>query len=48
LDASFHWHLEVYPKLSTWAGFEKSTGMYINVVPPEDTATNLKQAIREQ
>jgi UDPglucose--hexose-1-phosphate uridylyltransferase len=47
LGASYHWHLEVYPKLSTWAGFEKSTGMYINVVPPEDTAANLKQAIRE-
>lgn len=43
--ASYHWHLEVYPKLSTWAGFEKSTGMYINVVPPEDAAANLKQAI---
>ena len=44
-DNSYHWHLEVYPKLSTWAGFEKSTGTYINVVPPEDAAGNLKQAI---
>lgn len=44
-DTSYHWHLEVYPKLSTWAGFEKSTGMYINVVPPEDAARNLRQAI---
>jgi UDPglucose--hexose-1-phosphate uridylyltransferase len=42
---SYHWHLEVYPKLSIWAGFEKSTGMYINVVPPEDAAQNLKEAV---
>ncbi len=40
----YHWHLEVYPKLSIWAGFEKSTGMYINVVPPEDAAQSLKHA----
>lgn len=41
----YHWHLEVYPKLSIWAGFEKSTGMYINTVPPEDAAQGLKEAI---
>ncbi len=43
----YHWHLEVYPKLTTWAGFEKSTNMYINVVPPEDAAQSLKEAIDE-
>jgi UDPglucose--hexose-1-phosphate uridylyltransferase len=31
----YHWHLEVYPRLSIWAGFEKNTGMYINTVQPE-------------
>ena len=41
----YHWHLEVYPKLTVWAGFEKSTGIYINVVPPEDSAQSLKQSI---
>jgi UDPglucose--hexose-1-phosphate uridylyltransferase len=40
----YHWHLEVYPRLSSWAGFEKSTGMYINVVSPEDAAQSLKEA----
>jgi len=44
----YHWHLEVYPKLAIWAGFEKSNGMYINVVPPEDAAQNLKHAIEGQ
>jgi UDPglucose--hexose-1-phosphate uridylyltransferase len=40
----YHWHLEVYPRLAIWAGFEKSTGMFINAVPPEDAATSLREA----
>ena len=44
----YHWHLEVYPRLSIWAGFEKSTGMYINVVSPEDAAQSLKEAFLEE
>jgi UDPglucose--hexose-1-phosphate uridylyltransferase len=44
----YHWHLEVYPKLSIWAGFEKSTGVYINVVPPESSAQSLKNTIERQ
>lgn len=44
----YHWHLEVYPKLTIWAGFEKSTGIYINVVPPEDAAQNLKKLMKSQ
>ncbi len=41
----YHWHLEVYPQLSIWAGFEKSTGMYINTVMPETAAAELKKTI---
>ena len=41
----YHWHLEVYPRLSIWAGFEKSTGMFINVVSPEDAAKHLQGAM---
>jgi len=44
----FHWHLEVYPRLSIWAGFEKSTGMFINVVSPEDAAEHLRKAVLEE
>ena len=40
----YHWHLEVYPTLAIWAGFEKSTGMFINAVPPEDAAISLREA----
>ncbi len=42
----YHWHVEVYPRLSIWAGFEKNTGMYINTVTPETAATELRKAIR--
>lgn len=42
----YHWHLEVYPKLAIWAGFEKSTGIFINVIPPEDAAESLGEAIQ--
>jgi UDPglucose--hexose-1-phosphate uridylyltransferase len=42
----YHWHLEVYPKLATWAGFEKSTGTYINTIPPETAAAELKKAMQ--
>ena len=42
----YHWHLEVYPRLAVWAGFEKSTGMYINTVTPETAAAELKKTIQ--
>ena len=42
----YHWHLEVYPCLSIWAGFEKNTGMYINTVQPETSAAELRKTIQ--
>jgi UDPglucose--hexose-1-phosphate uridylyltransferase len=44
IDGNYHWHIEVYPKLSTWAGFEKNTGIYINTVTPEAAAESLRKA----
>ncbi|MEM3726172.1 MAG: galactose-1-phosphate uridylyltransferase, partial [Candidatus Bathyarchaeia archaeon] len=41
----YHWHLEVYPKLAIWAGFEKSTGIYINTVTPETAAESMRKAV---
>lgn len=41
----YHWHLEIYPKLAIWAGFEKSTGMYINAVTPEAAAEDMRKVI---
>jgi UDPglucose--hexose-1-phosphate uridylyltransferase len=45
-ESKYHWHLEVYPKLGIWAGFEKSTGIYINTVPPETAAESLRKTIK--
>jgi len=42
----YHWHLEVYPCLSIRAGFEKSTGMYINTVKPETSAAEIRKTIK--
>ena len=42
----YHWHLEVYPRLSVWAGFEKNTGMYINTVKPETAASELRKNLK--
>jgi len=41
----YHWHLEVFPKLAIWAGFEKSTDVYINTIPPEAAAAELRKTI---
>jgi UDPglucose--hexose-1-phosphate uridylyltransferase len=40
----YHWHIEILPRITTLAGFELGTGCYINPVPPERAATELRQA----
>jgi UDPglucose--hexose-1-phosphate uridylyltransferase len=39
----YHWHLEIMPKTSTWAGFEISTGIEISTIEPERAAAFLKK-----
>jgi UDPglucose--hexose-1-phosphate uridylyltransferase len=41
-DVSFHWHLEVLPRLSRMAGFEAGTGFTINSVSAERAARVLR------
>ena len=41
----YHWHLELIPKLSIAAGFELGTGLWINVVKPEDSAAFLREQV---
>jgi UDPglucose--hexose-1-phosphate uridylyltransferase len=41
----FHWHLEILPRLPTTAGFEWGGGYFINPVPPEQAAANLRSAV---
>ena len=43
----FLWHIEIRPRLTTTAGFELGTGIYINTAVPEDTAPFLKSAIAQ-
>ncbi len=44
----FHWYLEIIPRLTTPAGFEMGTSIYINVTPPEDAARYLREALPEE
>lgn len=39
----FHWHIEILPKTSTWAGFELSTGIEISTIEPEVAAEFLRK-----
>ncbi|HEY5874804.1 MAG TPA: galactose-1-phosphate uridylyltransferase [Ilumatobacteraceae bacterium] len=39
----FHWHLHLWPNLITVAGFERGTGVLINIVPPEKAAEALRR-----
>ncbi|NNE12415.1 MAG: galactose-1-phosphate uridylyltransferase [Ilumatobacter sp.] len=41
-DGEYHWHIHVWPNLSTQAGFERGTGVMINIVAPEDAAQTLR------
>ncbi len=36
--AHYHWHLEIFPRLTRIAGFEWGSGFYINPVLPEEAA----------
>jgi UDPglucose--hexose-1-phosphate uridylyltransferase len=42
--SDYHWHLEIFPRLTITAGFEMGTGIYINVTPPEIAARYLREA----
>jgi UDPglucose--hexose-1-phosphate uridylyltransferase len=40
----YHWHIELFPRITKVAGFEWSTGIFINTVSPETAAANLRAA----
>ena len=44
---SYHWHVEIMPKLTKVAGFEWGTGFYINPTPPEEAAKYLRETVVE-
>jgi UDPglucose--hexose-1-phosphate uridylyltransferase len=42
VEKDFHWHIELMPRLTQVAGFEKGTGFYICSIPPESMAEYLR------
>jgi len=42
-DPYYHWHIRIVPRLTTIAGFEMGSGMYINTAKPEDTMKVMRQ-----
>ena len=42
LEYDYHWHLELFPRLTRVAGFEWGSGYYINTTAPEDAADFLR------
>ncbi|MBU3915874.1 DUF4921 family protein, partial [bacterium] len=41
-EHSFHWHIEICPRLSIPSGFELGSGIFVNTVSPEDAASKLR------
>lgn len=39
---SYHWHIEIAPRVSRYGGFELSSDIIINTMPPEEAAGYLK------
>jgi UDPglucose--hexose-1-phosphate uridylyltransferase len=43
----YHWHLEVTPRIVGLAGFELGSGMFINPIPPEWAAQQIRQRLSQ-
>lgn len=44
-SSTYHWHLAITPRLTGIAGFEVSSGTWINVTAPEDSAARYRQSV---
>jgi UDPglucose--hexose-1-phosphate uridylyltransferase len=42
----YHWHIELFPRVSKPAGLEWCSGWHLNVVPPEWAAESLRTALQ--
>ncbi len=43
IQYDFHWHIEIIPRLTSQAGFEWGSGLYINPTSPEEAARYLRE-----
>lgn len=41
-SASYHWHLEITPRLANYGGYELGSGVVIDIMSPEDAAEYLR------
>ncbi len=46
IDATYHWHWEIHPRLREIAGLELGTGLPVNPVSPEDAVEELVRMAR--
>lgn len=46
LHAGEHWHVELVPRLSTFAGAELGAGIFVLTLAPEDAAAELRRVLR--
>ena len=42
----FLWHIQILPRVTTIAGFELGSGIFINTILPEDAANHLKNFLQ--
>lgn len=47
VDATYHWHWEIHPRLREIAGLELGTGLPVNPVSPEDAVEELRSGSAE-
>ena len=43
-----HWHVEVYPQLSSWSGLERGFGIFVNEISPESSTATLGPECRKE
>jgi UDPglucose--hexose-1-phosphate uridylyltransferase len=43
-----HWHIEVYPLITSWSGLERGFGIFVNLPSPENSAEILGAASRKE
>lgn len=48
VDATYHWHWEIHPRLREIAGLELGTGLPVNPVSPEEAVDELLRAVGER
>ncbi len=46
-DPYYHWHIRIVPRLTTIAGFEMGSGIYISTALPEDTASQMQACFKK-